>query len=166
MNDTPTIDTEITGGWLRATRHSLGMSIDQFARVLDVQATTLRQKWEFGGVRIPDGVRDDVRKFVQLTDAVVETLRGKAELLEEPAIIVYHERSQLPDGHIAATYGLEWWDNIAASVARLDPDVIIGFPWEIAAAYGYDPTHAGDVHADPAVIAIYSQATTSAASLA
>jgi hypothetical protein len=147
----------VSGGWLRATRHTLGLSVDKLAMLIDVNADTITKRWEHGDSGIPHGVRTDVTKLVEYTDAVVERMRRKAEAIPDPAIVVYSGRDDLPENHIALVYGRDWWDRVAFSVWQLVPEVMIGFPWEIAAAYDHAATHS-DIYADPSVICMYSTA--------
>jgi transcriptional regulator with XRE-family HTH domain len=144
-----------TGGWLRATRHALGLSLEQMAAILNIREANLRQRFERGTEDIPPGMRRDVHKFVEFTDACVDSLRVRAEQNAQPAIVVYTGRHELPDRHIAALYGLDWWDHVAFSVAKLVPDVMIGYPWEIAAAYDYAAGDIDRIHTDPDIFALY-----------
>lgn len=152
MTETP---DPVTGGWIRATRHALGLSSEQLATILDVREQTLRGRWEFGTDPIPQGVGQDMMRLIRFTDNAVDTLRRSAARIADPSICVYQRYDQLPEHHIAWRFGLDWWDRVAVSVPRGAPGVVVGFPWEIAAAFEYSQDDPRDIHDDPHVIGLY-----------
>lgn len=163
MTDTtaPYIATEpeeVTAGWLFATANALGLSDADLAYVLDVREDTIRKNWKYGTQTIPDGVRDDMRRFRTFTDECVDVLVSRAEDHTEPALIVYANLRDVPAGHVAGTYGITWWDHVAFSVQKAHPETYLGYVHEVAAAYDYSPHDIANVHDDPAVVAIYATA--------
>jgi hypothetical protein len=149
---------EVTAGWLFMTANALGLSDADLAYVLGVRPDTIRKHWKYGTQPIPDGVRTDLEKFIELTDTCVDTIVSRAENLVDPAVIVYLNLRDVPEGHMAAEYGITWWDHVAFSARKLAGDLYIGTVLEVATAYDYPPSHAQAVHADPAVIALYTSA--------
>jgi hypothetical protein len=147
---------EVTAGWLRATRHALGLSVDKMSMLIGVNANTIQHKWEHGTAPIPEGVRTDVVKLVEYTDAIAQHLTRTAEAINEPAIVVYSGRDDLPARHMALRYGRDWWDRVAFSVAQAVPDLLIGYPWEIAAAYDYSAGSIDAIYDHPAILAMYT----------
>jgi hypothetical protein len=159
MNDITTLDAEpeeVTSGWLFMTANALGLSDADLAYVLDVRPDTIRKNWKYGTQPIPDGVRADLQRFIEFTDACVETIVARAELTDEPAIVVYTNLRDVPAGHQAATYGITWWDHVAFSAHKAVPDLYVGTVMEIATAYDYVAADAAAVHDDPLVIGLYS----------
>lgn len=154
----PTTDEpdEVTAGWLFATANALGLSDADLAYVLDVREDTLRKAWKYGNVTIPDGVRVDLEQFIQFTDSCVDVLTERAESVQDPAIVVYQRLRDVPPNHLAATYGVTWWDHVAFSVSRKVPELYLGTLAEVAAAYDYRPDTVDAMHTDPAMIALYS----------
>lgn len=162
---TPTPEPEeVTAGWLFMTANALGLSDADLAYVLDVRPDTLRKNWKYGTQPIPDGVRDDMNRFVRFTDESVEVIVSRAEMTDEPAVIVYQNLRDVPEGHVAGVYGITWWDHVAFSARRaVGPELYVGTPAEVARAYDHTTPQIGGlpavdraVHDDPSVIAIYS----------
>lgn len=146
---------EVTAGWLFMTATALGLSDADLAFVLGVRPDTIRKSWKYGSAPIADGVRSDLQKFVKFTDDAVEVLVDRAEGIAEPAIIVYSRLRDVPSGHIAAEYGVTWWDHVVFSVHKRVPEVYVGNPMEVAAAYGYDRARDQFMHDEPPLLAIY-----------
>lgn len=161
MTDTtPTTEPEeVTAGWLFMTANALGLSDADLAYVLDVRPDTLRKHWKFGTQPVPDGVRADLQQFVEFTDACVDVLVSRAEDMDEPAIVVYGNIRDVPEGHMAATYGITWWDHVAFSTKKLVPEVYIGYVAEVAMAYDYSAGVIDAVHEDPSVLALHARGT-------
>jgi hypothetical protein len=155
----PTDTEEVTAGWLFMTANALGLSDADLAHVLDVRADTIRKNWKYGTQPIPAGVRADLEKFIEFTDACVDSIVSRAEHTVEPAIVVYPNLRDVPEGHMAAEYGVTWWDHVAFSARKASTDLYVGNLLEVATAYDYTPSNAQAVHGDPAVIALYSQST-------
>jgi hypothetical protein len=156
---TPTDGTEpeeVTSGWLFMTANALGLSDADLAYELDVREDTIRKSWKYGTQHIPDGIRDDLHNFVEFTDACVDALAARAEDLDEPALIVYSNLRDVPADHMAATYGITWWDHVAFSTRKAVPELYIGNTLEVAAAYDY-ATVPDAVHDDPSVVALYAK---------
>ena len=149
---------EVTAGWLFMTANALGLSDADLAYVLNVRPDTIRKNWKYGTQPIPDGVRTDLEKFIEFTDACVDTIVNRAEHTVDPAIIVYPNLRDVPDGHLAAEYGVTWWDHVAFSARKLSWRIYVGNLLEVATAYDYTPSNASAVHGDPAVIALYTSA--------
>src|SRR5690606_6770633 len=114
-----------------------------------------------------DGVRVDLEQFIQFTDSCVDVLTERAESVQDPAIVVYQRLRDVPPNHLAATYGVTWWDHVAFSVSRKVPELYLGTLAEVAAAYdvptpeaaaayAYHPAPLATVHPGPAMIALYS----------
>lgn len=159
MSDTTTPEPdEVTAGWLFMTANALGLSDADLAYVLNVRPDTIRKSWKYGTAPIADGVRTDLQRFITLTDEAVETLVSRAEDTVDPALIVYPNLRDVPEGHLAAEYGITWWDHVAFSARKLAGDLYIGNPLEVATAYDYPPSNMEAVHSDPAVIAMYTSA--------
>lgn len=150
---------EVTAGWLFATANSLGLSDADLAYVLDVREDTLRKNWKYGTQPIPDGVREDLRRFITFTDDTVDVLVSRAEDYTEPAIVVYANLRDVPAHHLAGQYGITWWDHVAFSVQKAVPEVYVGYVHEVAAAYDYTPEQAAAVHENPSTVAIYTSGT-------
>ena len=146
---------EVTAGWLFMTAIALGLSDADLAFVLDVRPDTIRKAWKYGTAPIADGVRTDLQRFVAFTDETVEVLVSRAENTVEPAMIVYPNLRDVPEGHLAGEYGVTWWDHVAFSVHKRVPDLYVGNLMEVATAYDVEPAKAASVHDDPAVLAIY-----------
>lgn len=126
---------EITGGWFRAMRTTLGLSIETMSYLLDVREDTIRKAWESGAVRIPHGVRDELSGLIGYTDTATEYLAHRASTLVDPCIIVYRKYWEVPNGHIALVLGLEWWARTAYNAASsADPEqaMFIGTMDEVA----------------------------------
>lgn len=158
---TPTTEPEeVTAGWLFMTANALGLSDADLAYVLDVRPDTIRKNWKYGTQPIPDGVRSDLEKFIEFTDACVEVIVSRAEATNDPAVIVYPNLRDVPERHMAATYGITWWDHVAFSARKLVGDLYIGNLLEVATAYDYTPANAQAAHDDPSVLAIYTTAPT------
>lgn len=156
MSDTTTPEPdEVTAGWLFMTANALGLSDADLAFLLNVRPDTIRKSWKYGTAPIADGVRADLQRFVAFTDEAVEVLVSRAEDAVDPAMIVYPNLRDVPEGHIAAEYGITWWDHVAFSVHKRVPELYVGNLLEVATAYDVEPTKAATVHDDPAVIAIY-----------
>lgn len=147
---------EVTAGWLFMTANALGLSDADLAYLLGVRPDTIRKNWKYGTQPIPDGVRTDLEKFIEFTDACVDTIVNRAENTVDPAVVVYPNLRDVPDGHMAAEYGITWWDHVAFSARKLAGDLYVGNLLEVATAYDYPPAHAAAVHADPAVIALFT----------
>lgn len=151
MTEPTTEPQEVTAGWLFMTANALGLSDADLSYVLDVRPDTIRKNWKYGTQPIPDGVRDELRNFVEFTDACVDVLTDRAEHTSEPAIIVYPNLRDVPENHMAGLYGITWWDHIAFSVGKTVPDLYIGNIMEVTAAYDGDiPT----IHDNPAVLVL------------
>lgn len=146
---------EVTAGWLFMTANALGLSDADLAFVLGVRPDTIRKSWKYGTARIAAGVRTDLQRFVEYTDEAVEVLVSRAENAADPAMIVYPNLRDVPEGHIAAEYGVTWWDHVAFSVHKRVPDLYVGNLMEVATAYDVEPAKAMTIHDDPAVVAIY-----------
>lgn len=146
---------EVTAGWLFMTAIALGLSDADLAFVLDVRPDTIRKSWKYGTAPIADGVRTDLQRFVAFTDETVEVLVSRAENTVEPAMIVYPNLRDVPEGHLAGEYGVTWWDHVAFSVHKRVPDLYVGNLMEVATAYDVEPAKAASVHDDPAALAIY-----------
>jgi hypothetical protein len=156
MSDTTTPEPdEVTAGWLFMTANALGLSDADLAYVLDVRPDTIRKSWKYGTAPIADGVRTDLQRFVAFTDEAVELLVSRAENTTDPAIVVYPNLRDVPEGHVAAEYGITWWDHVAFSVHKQVPELYVGNLLEVATAYDVEPTKATTIHDDPAVLAIY-----------
>jgi hypothetical protein len=156
MSDTTTPEPdEVTAGWLFMTANALGLSDADLAYVLDVRPDTIRKSWKYGNAPIADGVRTDLQRFVAFTDEAVELLVSRAENTTDPAIVVYPNLRDVPEGHVAAEYGITWWDHVAFSVHKLVPELYVGNLLEVATSYDVAPTKATTIHDDPAVLAIY-----------
>ncbi len=155
---TPTTEPEeVTAGWLFMTANALGLSDADLSYILDVRPDTIRKSWRYGTQPIPDGVRDDMLKFIRFTDETVEVLVARAEITEDPAVITYPNLRDVPDEHLAATYGITWWDHVVFSARKaVGPDLYVGNLMEVAAAYEYLPGNLQAVHDDPSIIAIYA----------
>lgn len=151
---------EVTAGWLFATANALGLSDADLAYVLDIREDTIRKHWKYGTQPIPDGVREDLKRFITFTDECVDVLVSRAEDHTEPALIVYSNLRDVPPGHVAATYGITWWDHVAFSVQKERVETYVGYTHEVAAAYDYSSADVAQVHDDPAVIAIYASSST------
>lgn len=154
----PAEPEEVTAGWLFMTANALGLSDADLAYILNVRPDTIRKNWKYGTQPIPDGVRTDLEKFIEFTDACVDTIVSRAEDLVDPAIVVYPNLRDVPEGHMAAEYGITWWDHVAFSARKLAGDLYVGNLLEVATAYDYTPANAAAVHGDPAVIALYTSA--------
>lgn len=152
----PTEPEEVTAGWLFMTANALGLSDADLAYVLNVREDTVRKNWKYGTQPIPDGVRTDLRKFIEFTDQCVDVIVSRAENTADPAIVVYPNLRDVPEGHMAGQYGVTWWDHVAFSAHKLADDLYVGNMLEVATAYDYTPANAAAVHSDPAVIALYS----------
>jgi hypothetical protein len=160
---TPEQPEEVTAGWLFMTANALGLSDADLAYVLGVREDTVRKNWKYGTQPIPDGVRDDLRKFVEFTDACVDVIASRAEDLTEPAVIVFQNLRDVPEGHMAGTYGITWWDHVAFSARKtIGPELYVGTPFEVARAYDYTirqiaglPAVDPAVHDDPAVLGLH-----------
>jgi hypothetical protein len=139
-------------GWLRMTRHALGLTVEDLAFILDVNRDHIRKVWERGIAPIPPGVVAEVERFVEFTDTIVDVLCARAERTEQPAIVVYGSPADIPPTHIASAYGHDWWDHIAFSVARKVADVYIGTARDVADVYAIP--NPDDVHAHPGVLHI------------
>jgi hypothetical protein len=155
----PAEPEEVTSGWLFMTANALGLSDADLAYVLNVRPDTIRKNWKYGTQPIPDGVRTDLEKFIEFTDACVDTIVNRAENTVDPALVVYPNLRDVPEGHMAAEYGVTWWDHVAFSARKLTVDLYVGNLLEVATAYDYTPSNAQAVHSDPGVIALYSQST-------
>lgn len=154
----PTDPETVTAGWLFMTANALGLSDADLSHVLGVRPDTIRKSWKYGGAPIPDGVRTDLEKFIEFTDQCVEVIVSRAEITDDPAVIVYPNLRDVPEEHFAREYGVTWWDHIAFSARKAVPDLYIGNVMEVAAAYDV----AGNlpaVHDDPSVIALYGTPT-------
>lgn len=151
---TDTETDEVTAGWLFMTANALGLSDADLAYVLDVRPDTIRKNWKYGTQAIPDGVRADLEKFIRFTDDCVDTLVSHAIDIEEPALIVYPNLRDVPARHVAAAYGVTWWDHVAFSVRKIVDELYVGNLMEVATAYDCRPLHA--IHDDPSVLAIYA----------
>lgn len=149
---------EVTAGWLFMTANALGLSDADLAYVLNVRPDTIRKNWKYGTQAIPDGVRTDLEKFIRFTDDCVDVIVSRAEDLVDPAIVVYPNLRDVPEGHMAAEYGITWWDHVAFSARKLAGDLYVGNLLEVATAYDYLPSNLEAVHSDPAVIALYTSA--------
>jgi hypothetical protein len=154
----PAEPEEVTSGWLFMTANALGLSDADLAYVLNVRPDTIRKNWKYGTQPIPDGVRTDLERFIEFTDACVDTIVSRAENTVDPALVVYPNLRDVPEGHMAAEYGVTWWDHVAFSARKLAGDLYVGNLLEVATAYDYPPAMAGAVHGDPAVIALYTSA--------
>lgn len=154
----PAEPDEVTAGWLFMTANALGLSDADLAYVLNVRPDTIRKNWKYGTQPIPDGVRTDLEKFIEFTDACVDVIVNRAHGIAEPALIVYPNLRDVPEGHLAAEYGITWWDHVAFSARKLAGDLYIGNTLEVATAYDYPPSNLEAVHSDPAVIAMYTSA--------
>jgi len=155
---TPTTDEpeEVTAGWLFMTANALGLSEADLAFVLGVRQDTIRKNWKYGTAAIADGVRTDLQKFVKFTDECVNLLVDRAEGMTDPAIVVYANLRDVPERHVAAEYGITWWDHVAFSVHKQLPEVYVGNLMEIGAAYDYDHVRGlSSVHDDPSMLAIW-----------
>jgi hypothetical protein len=146
---------EVTAGWLFMTANALGLSDADLAFLLGVRPDTIRKSWKYGTAPIADGVRTDLQRFVAYTDEAVEVLVSRAENTTDPAIIVYPNLRDVPEGHLAGEYGITWWDHVAFSVHKRVPDLYVGNLMEVATAYDVEPAKAASIHDDPAVLAIY-----------
>ena len=163
MNDITTLDAEpeeVTSGWLFMTANALGLSDADLAYVLDVRPDTIRKNWKYGTQPIPEGVRTDLEKFIAFTDDCVDRIVSRANSTVEPAIVVYPNLRDVPEGHMAAEYGITWWDHVAFSARKLTVDLYVGNLLEVATAYDYTPAGAQAVHGDPAVISLPASQST------
>lgn len=124
--------TSHTGGWLRMTRHAYGLSIEDLAFILDVNRDHIRKVWERGNAPIPDGVIDEIDRFIAFTDTIVDMLTDTARINARPALIVYRTALDIPRDQIAAAYGPTWWDHIAHRVISTDPSVFVGSAIDVA----------------------------------
>ena len=98
----PAEPEEVTAGWLFMTANALGLSDADLAYVLSVRPDTIRKNWKYGTQPIPDGVRTDLEKFIEFTDECVDVIVSRAENLAEPALIVYPNLRDVPEGHRVA----------------------------------------------------------------
>ncbi len=151
----PAEPDEVTAGWLFMTANALGLSDADLAFVLGVRPDTIRKSWKYGTAPIAEGVRADLQRFVAFTDECVNTLVGRTEITDEPAIVVYPNLRDVPEGHLASEYGVTWWDHVVFSVHKRVPELYVGNIMEVSSAYGFDPSRGmAGVHDDPSVITI------------
>lgn len=155
--DNGTEPEEVTAGWLFMTANALGLSDADLAYVLDVREDTIRKNWKYGTQPIPDGIRNDMQRFIELTDACVDVIVSRAEDVIDPAIVVYPNLRDVPTGHMAGTYGVTWWDHVAFSARKAVPELYVGTVAEVAAAYDYSAGDIDAVHDDVAVIALHTK---------
>lgn len=147
--------TKVTSGWLFMTASALGLSESDLSYVLDVRPDSIRKLWKFGNQPVPEGVRREMETFVQFTDACVDVLVSRAEDVTHPAMIVYPGLRDVPEGHMAAQYGVTWWDHVAFSTHKAVPELYVGNLAEVAATYHYTDVLAAN-H-DPSVLALFGK---------
>ena len=142
------------------TANALGLSDADLAYVLNVRPDTIRKNWKYGTQPIPDGVRTDRRSSSRSpTTAWTRSCPARRASWSYRRVL---EPARRPRG----AHGSRVRDHMVGPRRRSPPglagDLYIGNVLEVATAYDYLPPHAQAVHADPAVIALYTSRAASA----
>lgn len=122
-------DERMQGVELKVVREWLGLSGQELADMLKVNARTVRS-WEQGRDPIPDGIRLEVERLEELTAQAVNAGIEALMDLPDPAVVTYSTDEQYRKHEPDAPWPAAWHRRVVARIAQEVPGLVVVEPEE------------------------------------